>query len=130
MQSQSQAVPTLARHRVAAAPAQARPSLRRDLLAAVRDVVGVCPGMFLLGVTFGLVVVHAGLAWWWTPLFSGLIFGGSLEFLLVAMVTAAAPLAAIARPHCWSRAVTSSTPCPSPSIRSPASCAAATRCSR
>jgi 4-azaleucine resistance transporter AzlC len=52
--------------------------------------------MFLLGVTFGLVVVHAGLAWWWTPLFSGLIFGGSLEFLLVVMVTAAAPLAAIA----------------------------------
>ena len=96
MQSQSQAVPTLARHRVAAAPAQARPSLRRDLLAAARDVAGVCPGMFLLGVTFGLVVVHAGLAWWWTPLFSGLIFGGSLEFLLVAMVTAAAPLAAIA----------------------------------
>jgi 4-azaleucine resistance transporter AzlC len=52
--------------------------------------------MFLLGVTFGLVVVHAGLPWWWTPLFSGLIFGGSLEFLLVVMVTAAAPLAAIA----------------------------------
>jgi 4-azaleucine resistance transporter AzlC len=52
--------------------------------------------MFLLGVTFGLVVVHAGLAWWWTPLFSGLIFGGSLEFLLIVMVTAAAPLAAIA----------------------------------
>jgi hypothetical protein len=24
--------------------------------------------MFLLGVTFGLVVVHAGLAWRWTPL--------------------------------------------------------------
>ena len=52
--------------------------------------------MFLLGVTFGLVVVHAGLTWWWTPLFSGLIFGGSLEFLLVAMVVAAAPLAAVA----------------------------------
>jgi 4-azaleucine resistance transporter AzlC len=52
--------------------------------------------MFLLGVIFGLTVVHAGLAWWWTPLFSGLIFGGSLEFLLIAMITAAAPLAAIA----------------------------------
>ena len=45
---------------------------------------------------FGLVVVHAGLTWWWTPLFSGLIFGGSLELLLVAMVVAAAPLAAVA----------------------------------
>lgn len=79
-----------------ALPAQAEPSLRRDLLAAARDVAGVCPGMFLLGVTFGLVVVHAGLTWWWTPLFSGLIFGGSLEFLLVAMAVAAAPLAAVA----------------------------------
>ena len=79
-----------------ALPAQAEPPLRRDLLTAARDVAGVCPGMFLLGVTFGLVVVHAGLTWWWTPLFSGLIFGGSLEFLLVAMVVAAAPLAAVA----------------------------------
>ena len=79
-----------------ALPAQGEPPLRRDLLAAARDVAGVCPGMFLLGVTFGLVVVHAGLTWWWTPLFSGLIFGGSLEFLLVAMVVAAAPLAAVA----------------------------------
>ena len=96
MESQSQAARTLAPRPVAASLAQAGPPLRRDLLAAGRDVAGVCPGMFLLGVTFGLVVVHAGLAWWWTPLFSGLIFGGSLEFLLVAMVTAAAPLAAIA----------------------------------
>jgi 4-azaleucine resistance transporter AzlC len=79
---------------VPAAPAA--PSLRRDVLAAARDVAGLCPGMFLLGVTFGLVVTRAGLAWWWAPLFSGLIFGGSLEFVLVAMVGAAAPLATIA----------------------------------
>jgi 4-azaleucine resistance transporter AzlC len=96
MESQSQAALTLARHHAAAPPAPAGSPLRRDLLAGARDVAGVCPGMILLGVTFGLVVVHAGLAWWWTPLFSGLIFGGSLEFLLVVMVTAAAPLAAIA----------------------------------
>jgi branched chain amino acid efflux pump len=77
-------------------PAHAEPPLRRDLLTAARDVAGICPGMFLLGVVFGLTVVHAGLAWWWTPLFSGLIFGGSLEFLLIGMAAAAAPLAAIA----------------------------------
>lgn len=96
MESQPRPAQNLARHPVPGPPARAEPPLRRDLLAAVRDVAGVCPGMFLLGVTFGLVVVHAGLAWWWTPLFSGLIFGGSLEFLLVAMVVAAAPLVAIA----------------------------------
>jgi 4-azaleucine resistance transporter AzlC len=96
MESQPQPARSLAPRPGAAPPAQAESPLRRDLLAAARDVAGVCPGMFLLGVTFGLIVVHAGLAWWWTPLFSGLIFGGSLEFLLVVMVTAAAPLAAIA----------------------------------
>jgi predicted branched-subunit amino acid permease len=76
--------------------APVRRPLRRDVLAAARDVAGLCPGMFLLGVTFGLVVTRAGLAWWWAPLFSGLVFGGSLEFVLVAMVGAAAPLATIA----------------------------------
>jgi 4-azaleucine resistance transporter AzlC len=99
MESQSRTAQQLARHPVPtppAPPAQAGLPLGRDLRAAARDVAGVCPGMFLLGVTFGLVVVHAGLAWWWTPLFSGLIFGGSLEFLLIVMAEAAAPLAAIA----------------------------------
>jgi 4-azaleucine resistance transporter AzlC len=96
VESQSQPAQNLAPHPAPARPAQVEPPLRRDLLAAARDVAGVCPGMFLLGVTFGLLVVHAGLAWWWTPLFSGLIFGGSLEFLLVVMVAAAAPLAAVA----------------------------------
>src|SRR5262245_35703270 len=93
MECPSQPALSLARHPVPALPAQVEPPLRRELLAAAGDVAGVCPGMFLLGVTFGLVVVHAGLAWWWTPLFSGLIFGGSLEFLLIAMAGAAAPLA-------------------------------------
>jgi len=96
MECQSQPALSLARHPVPAPPARVELPFRRDLLAAAGDVAGVCPGMFLLGVTFGLVVVHAGLAWWWTPLFSGLIFGGSLEFLLIAMAAAAAPLAAIA----------------------------------
>jgi 4-azaleucine resistance transporter AzlC len=96
MESQSEAARNLARHPAPAPPAQAELPLRRDLLPAARNVAGICPGMFLLGVIFGLAVVHAGLAWWWTPLFSGLIFGGSLEFLLIVMAAAAAPLAAIA----------------------------------
>jgi 4-azaleucine resistance transporter AzlC len=96
MARQTRIAQNLARHPEPARPAQAGLPLRRDLLAAARDVAGICPGMFLLGITFGLAVVHDGLAWWWTPLFSGLIFGGSLEFLLIVMATVAAPLAAIA----------------------------------
>ena len=74
----------------------ARTRRRQHLSAALRDVATVGPGMFFLGVTFGLLVVQTGFAWWWAPLFSGLIFGGSVEFLLVAMIAAAAPLASIA----------------------------------
>jgi 4-azaleucine resistance transporter AzlC len=96
MESQSQGTRNLARHPAPAPPGQAARPPQRGLLAAAHDVAGICPGIFVLGVIFGLAVVHADLAWWWAPLFSGLIFGGSLEFLLIAMVTAAAPLAAIA----------------------------------
>jgi 4-azaleucine resistance transporter AzlC len=52
--------------------------------------------VFPLGVAFGVLVVHSGLAWWWATVFSGLIFAGSLEFLLVGLVIAVAPLAQIA----------------------------------
>ena len=107
-----------------------RDGRRRDVAAGARDAAVICPGMALLGVTFGLLVVHAGLAWWWTPLFSGLIFGGSLEFLLIVMVTTATPLAAIALTSLWSWAGTRSTPCPSPYRHPGAGCAASTPCTR
>ena len=60
------------------------------------DVLGVGPGMALLGVSFGLLVVDTGLAWWWAPVFSGLIYAGSLEFLLVALAAAGTPLITVA----------------------------------
>ena len=35
-------------------------------------------------------------AWWWAPVFATVIFAGFLEFLILGMVVAAAPLASIA----------------------------------
>ncbi|MHC1558933.1 AzlC family ABC transporter permease [Actinomycetospora sp. C-140] len=67
-----------------------------DLRAAAGDVAGVGAGMFLLGTSFGLVVVGSGLAWWWAPVFSAVVYAGSLEFLLVALAVAGTPLAAVA----------------------------------
>jgi 4-azaleucine resistance transporter AzlC len=67
-----------------------------DLRAAAADVAGIGAGMFLLGTSFGLLVVGSGLAWWWAPVFSGVVFAGSMEFLLVALAVAGTPLAAIA----------------------------------
>ena len=52
--------------------------------------------MIPLGIAFGLLVLHSGLAWWWATIFSAVVFAGSLEFLLIAMVAAAAPLAQVA----------------------------------
>lgn len=52
--------------------------------------------MYPLGVAFGLLVVQAGLPWWVAPALSIAGFAGSLELLLVGMMTAGASLAAIA----------------------------------
>lgn len=60
------------------------------------DALGVAAGMFLLGTSFGLLVVGSGLAWWWAPVFSGVVFAGSAEFLLVSLAVAGTPLLAIA----------------------------------
>jgi 4-azaleucine resistance transporter AzlC len=69
---------------------------RADVRATVRLAGPVCLGMIPLGIAFGLLVLHSGLAWWWAPVFSSVVYAGSLEFLLVAMVAAAAPLAQVA----------------------------------
>lgn len=59
-------------------------------------VVPVGLGLFSLGLAFGLVVVHAGLAWWWATVFTAVVYAGSLEFLLVGLAVAATPLAQVA----------------------------------
>jgi 4-azaleucine resistance transporter AzlC len=63
-------------------------------VAAIAAPVGL--GLFSLGLAFGLVVVHAGLDWWWATVFTAVVYAGSLEFLLVGLATAAAPLLVVA----------------------------------
>ncbi|PTH84039.1 hypothetical protein C9J60_35330 [Streptomyces sp. A244] len=52
--------------------------------------------MLPLGLAFGALVVQSGLDRWGAGLSAALIYGGWFEFLLVGLVTAAAPLASIA----------------------------------
>lgn len=73
-----------------------RPRHVRAFSAAVRDTLSVGVALVPLGIAFGLLVVEAGLAWWWAPLFSTFIYAGSLEFLAIGLVVAATPLASIA----------------------------------
>jgi 4-azaleucine resistance transporter AzlC len=70
--------------------------LRSDAVAALRDSAPVGLGFIPEGIAFGVYLTHAGLAWWWAPATASVIYAGSFEFLLVGLVTALAPLAAIA----------------------------------
>ncbi|MET0704981.1 MAG: AzlC family ABC transporter permease [Mycobacterium sp.] len=49
-----------------------------------------------LGMALGFLVVHAGLPWWWAPVFAAVIYAGSLEFLMVGLAATAAPIATVA----------------------------------
>ena len=52
----------------------------------LRDMWLVALGLIPLGLAFGLLMVQSGFAWWWTPIFSTVIYAGSMEFLAIDMV--------------------------------------------
>jgi 4-azaleucine resistance transporter AzlC len=69
---------------------------RQQVIAGIRDSFSAGLGIFPLGIALGLLVIQAGLPWWLAPALSLSAFAGSLELLLVGMIAAAAPLAAVA----------------------------------
>ncbi|MDA2807610.1 AzlC family ABC transporter permease [Nocardiopsis suaedae] len=81
---------------LAGPPSDPSPGTAADLRAAAADAAPVGLGAFPMGVALGLLVVQSGLDPWWALVVSGLVFAGSLEFLMVGMVAAATPLGQIA----------------------------------
>lgn len=72
-------------------------SLRGDeLLKAAGHAGVVWAGLFALGIGLGVVVTAHGLPWWLAPLISGVLFAGSVEFILIGMLSAGASVPAIA----------------------------------
>ena len=71
-------------------------SPRQEAAKGLRNSLAAGLGMFPLGIAFGLLVVQTGLPWWLAPALSTAAFAGSLELLLVGMIAAATPLAAVA----------------------------------
>jgi 4-azaleucine resistance transporter AzlC len=69
---------------------------RPDVLLALRDSASVGLAATAMGLAFGVLVSHSGLHWWWATIFATVIFAGSLEFLLLGLVLALAPLGQIA----------------------------------
>ena len=64
--------------------------MREDIAQGVRDTWAAAIGLIPLGLAFGLLMVQSGFSWWWTPIFSTVIYAGSMEFLAISMVTGGA----------------------------------------
>ncbi len=58
-----------------------------EIRAGIRDSWAVALGLIPLGLAFGLLLTQMGFAWWWAPIFSLLIYAGSMEFLALNLVT-------------------------------------------
>ena len=74
------------------------PSARRmqTLADAARDAVPIVVGYVTLGLAAGMLLVAEGLAWWWAPVWSLVIYSGTMQMLLVPLAGGGEPLAAIA----------------------------------
>jgi|SRR5690625_1793729 len=69
---------------------------RAQIVQGWKIVLPACSAVAPLGLALGMLVAQSGLAWWWAPVLAALVFAGSMEFLLVGLLVAAAPLAQIA----------------------------------
>lgn len=72
------------------------PSFRQEFIATTQKAGAVWAGFFAMAIGLGVLVVNAGLPWWTAPLLSGLIFAGSLEFIMIELLTSTAPIVTIA----------------------------------
>lgn len=69
---------------------------QNDFRLAVADSSVVMLGIAVLGLGLGIILNAHGMPLWTAPLLSALVFAGSVEFLMVGMVSAGTPLASIA----------------------------------
>lgn len=68
----------------------------RQISLGARNVLPASVAVMPLGLALGVLLVRSGLPWWSAPLLAGLVFAGSLEFLLIGLLSAVAPLSQIA----------------------------------
>lgn len=70
--------------------------VRTELAAGWRTALPASVAVIPLGLALGVLVVQSGLSWWWAPIIAAIVFAGSMEFLLVGLISVAAPLAQVA----------------------------------
>lgn len=61
--------------------------MRAEIIKAIRACMPIAVGVVPLGLAFGVLMVQSGFDGWWTPVFSIVIYAGSMEFLAISMVT-------------------------------------------
>ena len=62
----------------------------------LRDSTPIFLGYIPLGIAFGIVLVTAGIPGWWAPIFATVVYAGSMEFLLVSLITGGVGLVTVA----------------------------------
>ncbi|MEE2033340.1 AzlC family ABC transporter permease [Rhodococcus chondri] len=67
-----------------------------EIRAGIADSWAVGLGLIPLGLAFGVVLIQGGFDWWWAPIFSVVIYAGSMEFLAIGLISAVTPFASIA----------------------------------
>ena len=63
---------------------------------AMRAASLVMLGLFFVGIGLGVVIHSLGFPWWLAPLLPGVLFAGSVEFVLLTMMAAGASLVSVA----------------------------------
>lgn len=72
------------------------PSTSAEIRRGLADCSTVGLGLVPLGLAFGVLLTQAGFDWWWAPVFSVVIYAGSMEFLAIGLLTALTPLYSLA----------------------------------
>ncbi len=75
---------------------QSGSSTSAEIRKGLADCSTVGLGLIPLGLAFGVLLTQAGFAWWWAPVFSVMIYAGSMEFLAIGLLTAVTPLYSLA----------------------------------
>lgn len=73
--------------------ASTRAGARADVAAALRTTWPVLLGYLPLGAAYGVLLVAAGFPWWWAPVWSVLIYAGSMQYLAVDLIAGGAGIA-------------------------------------
>ena len=81
---------------MAQTPGAERTSTQNDFRLAVADSSVVMLGIAVLGLGLGIILNAHGLPIWTAPLLSAVVFAGSVEFLMVGMISGGASVASIA----------------------------------